>query len=283
LAGSLVLKGGTALNLGFGEPPRLSVDLDFNLIGVADVDSLATRRPIVLAQLDQIARRGRYRFQTSSGDAHAGFRFFLAYPSALGGEARLKLDVNFLHRVPLGEPTRCRLWMPDPDVAVEALVVSRAELLAGKIVALLDRAAPRDLYDVARLAEAGHEVPALRPTFVALSSTLPHPLHRYGLDRLARVTESSVVAELHPMLRAADRPSAKALSDLAARLVAPLLLLTPPEREFVDRVDRGEIRGDLRFPDDARAAARIEQHPAVRWKAAHAGKRSTRGSTGEAP
>jgi predicted nucleotidyltransferase component of viral defense system len=32
LSNSLVLKGGTVLNLCFGPPPRLSVDLDFKII-----------------------------------------------------------------------------------------------------------------------------------------------------------------------------------------------------------------------------------------------------------
>ena len=33
LARSLALEGGTALNLFFGPPSRLSVDLDFNFVG----------------------------------------------------------------------------------------------------------------------------------------------------------------------------------------------------------------------------------------------------------
>jgi len=36
LVDGLVLKGGTPLNLCFGPPPRLSVDLDFNYIGAVD-------------------------------------------------------------------------------------------------------------------------------------------------------------------------------------------------------------------------------------------------------
>ena len=32
----LLLKGGTALKLGYGAPTRLSVDLDFNYIGAAE-------------------------------------------------------------------------------------------------------------------------------------------------------------------------------------------------------------------------------------------------------
>ncbi len=35
----LALKGGTALNLCFGKPTRLSVDLDFNYVGAEDGES----------------------------------------------------------------------------------------------------------------------------------------------------------------------------------------------------------------------------------------------------
>ena len=41
----LVLKGGTALNLGFGNPRRLSVDLDFNYIGALARTDMERDRP----------------------------------------------------------------------------------------------------------------------------------------------------------------------------------------------------------------------------------------------
>jgi predicted nucleotidyltransferase component of viral defense system len=47
LSRALALKGGTALSLGFGPPPRLSVDLDFNYIGAADREAMLAQRPEV--------------------------------------------------------------------------------------------------------------------------------------------------------------------------------------------------------------------------------------------
>jgi hypothetical protein len=43
----LALKGGTALNLMFGSPARLSVDLDFNYIGQEDREGMQADRPEV--------------------------------------------------------------------------------------------------------------------------------------------------------------------------------------------------------------------------------------------
>ena len=44
----LVLKGGTALNLGFGRPRRLSVDLDFNYVGALERDEMERERPLTM-------------------------------------------------------------------------------------------------------------------------------------------------------------------------------------------------------------------------------------------
>ncbi len=72
LSRALALKGGTALNLMFGSPARLSVDLDFNYIGQEDragmqADRLEVERAIVI-----IGEGQGYRVQRSR-DAHAGF------------------------------------------------------------------------------------------------------------------------------------------------------------------------------------------------------------------
>lgn len=45
LSRALALKGGTALNLCFGAPQRLSVDLDFNYIASADRERMLDDRP----------------------------------------------------------------------------------------------------------------------------------------------------------------------------------------------------------------------------------------------
>ncbi len=44
LKDGLILKGGTALNLGFGPPSRLSVDLDYNYIGHLERDKMLEDR-----------------------------------------------------------------------------------------------------------------------------------------------------------------------------------------------------------------------------------------------
>lgn len=87
---ALVLKGGTALNLGYGASTRLSVDLDFNYIGAAERSAMLEDRPRVEQAVIELARRSGYRVQQSA-DAFAGRKIYLDYHSAeaaLDGDAR---------------------------------------------------------------------------------------------------------------------------------------------------------------------------------------------------
>ena len=47
LGDALALKGGTALNLCWGHPTRLSVDLDYNYVGTVDRDGMLEARPTI--------------------------------------------------------------------------------------------------------------------------------------------------------------------------------------------------------------------------------------------
>jgi predicted nucleotidyltransferase component of viral defense system len=71
LGKSLVLKGGTALNLCFGPPKRLSIDLDFNYIGHIEREKMLEDRHRIEAAAVEISRRLDYHVQ-SSADAFAG-------------------------------------------------------------------------------------------------------------------------------------------------------------------------------------------------------------------
>jgi len=156
-----------------------------------------------------------------------------------------------------------------------AEVVGVAELASGKLLASLDRAAPRDLFDVARLPSVVGDswgTPRMRSLFVALAGMLTHPVHSYRPDRWSRVTDRVVAEQLHPMLMKSARPKAVDLRDAAWAVVDPLLDLTPAERAYTDRIQAGELRPDLLFGDDQDLAARVARHPALLWKSENASR-----------
>lgn len=264
----LALKGGTALNLMFDSPARLSVDLDFNYIGQEDRARMQADRPDVERALGIIGEGQGYRVQHSR-DAHAGRKIYLSYINLAGTPDRMEIDLNFLFRVPLGVVTTRPLWQPPGVARPEVRVVPLEELFTGKLRATLDRAMPRDLFDTVRLPGYGADMwdtQRLRRIHVALAATLPHPLYQYGRDRFERVTERSIQEQLAPMLHSDERPVANELKEQAWSVVEPLVTLDDAEREYIDRVHAGELSPELLFPDDEELANRLIRYPALLWK-----------------
>jgi predicted nucleotidyltransferase component of viral defense system len=264
----LVLMGGTALNLMFGPPARLSVDLDFDYIGHEERERAQAQRPEVERAIATIAQSQGYAIQRSR-DAHAGRKTYLLYTNIAGTPDRIEIDLNFLFRVPLGEITTRPLWQP-PGVEMPAVrIVAVHELFAGKLRATLDRAMPRDLFDTIRLpAYAAEEwaTQKLRRIHVALAATLPRPLYEYGEARLDRVTDRAIQQQLTPMLNRDERPTASGMKQQAWTVLAPLVTLDDSEREYIDRVHFGDLVPELLFPDDEETAERLKRHPALQWK-----------------
>ena len=273
----LVLKGGTALNLCFGAPHRLSVDLDFNFIGAADRQQMLEDRPLVEQAVDAIGRSQGYAVQQSA-ESHASRKHYLSYrrlSDALSD--RLEVDVNYLHRVCLLPTQRGRIWRGGDETGPQVALLSWPEIAAGKLVALLDRAATRDAWDAARLPSLSAEVwppKHLRPVFIALAGTLPRPLYEYDQKRLDRIRDEDVTRLLHPMLLPNDRPGANELREASWAVLEPLLSLTEPERDFCERLQTGELRPELIFPANSDLADRVRHHPALRWKARNAREHS---------
>ncbi len=264
----LALKGGTALNLLFGSPVRLSVDLDFNYVGQEDRARMQEERPEVERAIEIIGRGKGYRVQQSR-DAHAGRKIYLSYINLAGTPDRVEIDLNFLFRVPLGEVTTRPLWQPPGVAYPEVRVVPLEELFTGKLRATLDRAMPRDLFDTIRLPGYGADIWGtlrLHRIHVALAATLPHPLYEYGQDRFERVTERDIREQLVPMLHSDERPVASELKEQAWSVVEPLVTLDNEEREYIDRVHAGELSPELLFPDDVELANRLIRYPALLWK-----------------
>lgn len=274
LGSRLLLKGGTALNLFYAVAPRLSVDLDFNYVGAVDRGEMLRERPEVERAVNQVVVGEGYRVQWGR-EEHAGRKLYLAYVNGLGSPDRIELDLNYLFRVPLADPEIRSAWTPDPDVPCEARIVSREEVMAGKLLALLDRVAARDLYDVAAFAvvPSAYESLVLRRLFVVLSGVLPRALSAYDVRHLDRFTQKSMDVELAPLLRSGETLIVGALRDRVGALLGQLLALSPSEAEYVERIQWGELAPELVAADQPELLVRLRTHPALLWKIENARKR----------
>lgn len=269
LRDALALKGGTAINLCSGPPTRMSVDLDFNFVGCADREGTVQARPAIEKALSELVRRLGYQVQQSA-EAAASRKLYATYRSVLGPNDRIELDINYLWRTPLAGIRNAELWQPGELERPRISVVSDEELWVGKLLAFLDRTAPRDAWDVSRMPSIAPGLarsPSLRRWFVAMSFILDHALETYDLDRLrTRLTTGAIETQLHPMLTRDDRPDPAGLLSLAWKIAEPLVTLTADERTFGERAQRADLDAALIFGDDGEAARRFESHPQVMWK-----------------
>lgn len=269
LGRSLALKGGTALNLAFGPPTRLSVDLDFNFVASADREAMLSAKPAIESTALELGRRLGYRVQQSR-DEFAGRKLYLNYRSALGPEDRIEVDLNYLMRLPIGDAASRVLWRPGGLDRPRAAVVSPMELAIGKFLALLDRSLARDLWDVAHLPGELAMVAAstrFRPWFIGMLATLPNQLSSYTRARIEdKVTVTAIEEQLVPMLVGGQAAVAGELMNRAWTVIEPYLNLAEHERAYLDAFSVGELRPDLLFGDDAESASRLGSHPAIRWR-----------------
>jgi len=266
LADCLALRGGTTLNLEVASPSRLSVDLDLDFVGAAGREEMLAEKPGIMHRIQECARSLGYRVSTMS-DAHAGSSLKLDYANAMGSQDLLKVDVSWTNRVEIEPRRRVALWQPEPIDLVEFTLVGRADLIAGKFRALVDRVAARDVFDAVRIADAlggGWPAPGIKNAFVFISGTLDLPLTAYSVSRLDRLTEEDVNNNLLPMLAPGSELDRDSLVDSAKRVLAPLLDLEPHHRAFVEALDRGDLRPDLIFPPED--ADRLARHPHLVWK-----------------
>jgi predicted nucleotidyltransferase component of viral defense system len=279
LGKALALKGGSALNLCFGRPQRLSVDLDFNYIGHTEREKMLEERPLIEAALVELANKRKFRVQKSA-EAFAGRKFYLHYLSVLGSEDRIEVDLNYVFRVPLSGLESRELWQPGELDRPLVRMVGQDELVIGKILALLDRDAARDVWDIAHLPEqATGRLAAgrFRKLFIALSITLDHSLSTYRRDRLERlVTDRVIMEQVAPLINAKIEPSAIDLIEKAWAIIDRFFDQSAEEKVYLEYANRGDLRMELLFPGDAQEAMRIAAHPAIQWKIqnirAHAAK-----------
>jgi hypothetical protein len=268
LGSVLALKGGTAFNLCFGPPRRLSVDLDYNYIGHLDRTAMLEARPVVEQAVADLARRQRYRVQQSA-DAFAGRKFYLLYRSVVGPEERIEVDLNFLFRMPIAGTESHDLWQPGELDRPRVRAVSLEEILIGKFLALLDRGAARDAWDIAYPPQSTVDILQslqFRRWFIAISSILEHPLSTYTRERLeTSITERDIAERLSPML-AGPAPVRDEIIGRAWRSLDRFLSLELNEVTFITAIQQGELKPELLFPNDPAEAVRVAAHPAILWK-----------------
>jgi len=285
LKGKLVLKGGTALNLFIFKIPRLSVDIDLNYVGSLDREGMLEDRPKIEQAMQAVFSREGFTTRRIPTE-HAGGKWILNYQSHYRQTGVLEVDFNFMLRQPLSEVHIANSYPIGDYEAINIPVLDIHELAAGKLVALLDRNASRDLYDAHALLSSGRlDSETLRPIFVAYVGMNRNEFREVTPD-VVNFETRDLENQLVPVLSTAEvqkiEDMAEWAEDLSSTCREKLDIVLPfseNEMEFLNALqDHGEIRPEL-MTDDAELIARISNHPMLRWKALNVKEHNVRSKT----
>jgi len=275
LKGKLCMHGGTAINIFMLDVPRLSVDIDLSYIGAADRKVMLVERPSIEKALSEVVTLAGYNATGGSGD-HAGRTYHLNYKGDWGPD-QIKIDLIYLNRVPL-LPTQYIPSSINPEQQVHTF--SNLELIGGKLKALYDRVALRDLYDIANLKLYLDDFLANNPnqkdlcfklmTFHAsLSHHFPLPLEERVAQKFSN-RKNELLSQVYPMLRNGEQPSLESLIKTAEDFIGNYVLPQDKQAErYLELFAQATYQPQLLFADYPRTLSAAQIHPGALWKLAN--------------
>jgi predicted nucleotidyltransferase component of viral defense system len=279
----IALKGGTALNLFVFKMPRLSVDIDLNYIGSKDREVMLSDRPKIEQAIQAVC--GRQGMQVKRiPEEHAGGKWRLTYMGEGGRPGTLELDTNFLLRTPLWPPLLMDSHPFGPIKATKVPVLDLHELAAGKLAALFDRSAPRDLFDACHLLRnATLDKSRLRLAIVVYGGVSRRDWRTVSIKDI-HIDRTDAAQQLLPMLRSDLIPNrsdigrwSDNIESECRSLLSGILPLTDRETQFLTLLnDKGEIVPDL-LTEGPGMQVIIRDHPGLLWKAQNVREYSQRG------
>ena len=145
----LAFFGGTAINMIYNNLLRLSVDIDLQYIGSKDKDQMLKDRDKIRETFKSILENLKYKYKFVSN--YALDQYNINYEMRDGHVEKIKVDLNYYDRVPILplEPKKVKTPLHDQNFSLKTF--KKEELYARKIIALIERGASRDIFDMANV------------------------------------------------------------------------------------------------------------------------------------
>lgn len=270
LSNVLVLKGGTAINLTIFNLPRLSVDIDMDFSENIPREEMLAIRKQITERISKYMIATGYLLSQRSKTYHALDSFVYEYQNVGGMKDNLKIEINYMLRCHVLMPVHKTVNLTWLKQELSVLSVDPLEIYGSKIVALLNRAAPRDLYDIHTMITYGlfdeSQEKLLKKCVMFYSAigsdSVPDQFH---FNKISLVSQQRIKTDLIPVLRCGTWFDAQ---QAHKQVIAYLeKLLTPDKRElsFWTSFSHQEYRPELLF-QDADILSRIGQHPMALWE-----------------
>lgn len=270
LADSIALKGGTAINLTIFNLPRLSVDIDLDFSKDISREPMLAERYQINSHIQKYMEAAGYSLSPKSKQYYALDSFVYEYINAGGMKDNLKIEINYMLRCHVLPVTRRTVCLPWTSQIFTVLSVDPKEIFAAKTVALLNRSAPRDLYDIFNMQKYGLLDETQEPLFkkcvmfysAIASENVPE---EFDFEDLGNISPHKIKTDLTPVLRREEHfDLADAIKEVKSYLSD---MLEPDDMElaFWRAFADGKYQPELLF-EDADILERIAHHPMALWK-----------------
>ncbi len=261
----LALKGGTAINLTVFDLPRLSVDIDLDFTqNLAREEMLAVRESIKTTLQKYMSANG-YELSPKSKFPHTLDSFVFTYTNCGGVKDNIKVEINYSLRAHILPIDLVQTIVLGKTLEIRRL--EKAELFAGKIVALLSRTAPRDLYDSHNMIKQSvfsvKEKELLKKCIVFYSAL--NGLDRLDVAVIDALKPYEIKTMLLPVIHRKEFVDLPQMKQTVKEYLSELLTLTENEQEFLSDFANKRYSPEKLFSERGILSA-IASHPMIEWK-----------------
>lgn len=269
LSGSLLLKGGTAINLAIFDLPRLSVDIDLDYSKNVLKEEMERERERISGKIRKHMEAEGYLLSNKSKRYHALDSFVFVYKNAGGTSDNIKIEINYMLRCHILPAERKRLNLPWAENEIEINCINSIEIFATKIVALLNRTAVRDLYDISNLQKYDifdeKEKELLHKCVVFYSAIASEKVpNGFYFENILKITKRQIKTDLLPVLKRHEHFDLDNVQKKTIEYLEELLAMQQNDYEFLACMGRKEYKPSLLFSKTN--LDRIEKHPMALWK-----------------
>lgn len=135
--------------------PRLSVDIDLDYSKDTDREGMFEDRQRIVEDMEKYMSAEGYRKSEKSKISHSLDSMIFTYMNTAGINDNIKIEINYSMRIHIFPLSYRKIQTGGLLEEFKILSVEGTELFGSKIKALLDRAAPRDLYDIDNMIKYG--------------------------------------------------------------------------------------------------------------------------------
>lgn len=267
---NLALKGGTAINLLFFNLPRLSVDIDLDFCQNLERDEMLSVRKRIFDLIGKYMEAEGYTLSPKSKRPHSLDSLLYDYVNAAGVKDNVKIEINYSLRSHILPVKRMKLQSAVMDGDFEVTTVDPTEIYAAKTVALLTRAAARDLFDLNYMVRYGlldeDRINLYRKCvvfYLAIATATP-PLS-LDFSAIDEITPHKVLTDLMPVIRDREAFVLEEAKRTVREFLRDSLQMEENEVSFLRQFRKGDYRPQLLFRETD-ILERIANHPMAIWK-----------------